>query len=303
MVRRSVVVVVLAIALVIAGCSSDGGSDAAPLPQLTRKDWTPAGLATARATVGAITQGLPGQCTDAGVSDFSALASNMQMVHSTIEPTAQMTCNVNDEVVEISVFATTRDRDRFVDDRSNGLCRLAKAQAEKHKSRFVFPGLRWDLGAGNVTVQPDSESLARRLSLATGGRYDGRSCPGSITSNWDTTAINAVDALAKRIGHGCDFVDLVPRESLDRSNKLTDTQLPAAYGSCSFDGSTIQIVTFSRSTPQVKTFIDQRVRQACAGDPAAGRIDGNKFTVVAAGTVAERVHATVGASLPLRACG
>src|SRR4051812_9696971 len=138
MVRNWIAVVVMAV-VVVSGCSSDGGSDAAPLPKLTRKDWTPAGLATARATVDTITQALPGQCADLGVGDISALPANMQIVHSTIEPTAQMTCTVNDEVVEISVFESAHDRDRFVDDRSSGLCRLAKAQAKKHKSRFIFP--------------------------------------------------------------------------------------------------------------------------------------------------------------------
>jgi hypothetical protein len=306
MVRKWVVSVAVAVvALGLTGCSSDGGSSTAP-PKLTRKDWTPAGVATAKATAAAIAQAIPGQCADAGVSDFSQLAFGMERVNSKIVPTAQMTCNVNDEVVEISVFVNAGDRDRFVDDRSEGLCRLATAQAKKYKSRLTFPGLRWDVGAGNLTVQPDSQSLARRLSVITKGGYDGRGCAGGITVDWDSDAITALDALGARIaaaGHGCASVDLVPRESLDQSRNLTNAQLPAAFGNCAFDGTSIELITAARATPQVKAFVDQRVRSACVGDPAVGRIDGDGFTALAPGTIAEQVHAVVGGTLAPTSCG
>jgi hypothetical protein len=204
------------------------------------------------------------------------------------------------------VFASARDRERFVDDRSTGLCRLAKAQAKKYKSRLQFPGLRWDVGAGNVTVQPDSQSLARRLAAITKGRYDGRGCAKDITVDWDSDAITALDALGARIaaaGHGCSFVDLTPRESLDQTRKLTDRQLPIALGHCSFDDTTIELITSARSTPQVKAFVDQRVRSNCTVDPAVGRIEGDGFAVLAPGTVAEQVHAVVGGTLPATSCG
>jgi hypothetical protein len=305
MVRKWVVPALVAVvALGLTGCDSGGGSTAAPV-KLTRKNWTPGGLATAQATVAALTQALPGQCVDAGVSDFAQLPNAMQVVHSTVEPTAQMTCNVNDEVVEITVFANARDRDRFVNDRSTGLCTLARAQAKKYKSRFVFPGLRWDVGAGNMTLQPDSQGLARRLSLITGGAYDGRACAGSITADWNSHAIATLDALGKRIataGHGCGFVDLTAREEFGKSVRLSDAQLPAAIGTCQFDADSIAIVTYARATPHVKKFIAEQLRAACLSDPATGRIDGDKFVVIAPGTIAEQVHAVVGGRLAPTSC-
>jgi hypothetical protein len=161
------------------------------------------------------------------IDNGNRLAFGMEQVRSRVVPTAQMTCNVNDEVVEVSVFANQRDRDRFVSDRSAGLCRLAIAQAAKYKKGFTFPGLRWDVGAGNVTVQPDSQTLARRISVITGGHYDGRGCGNGITADWNSRAITALDTLGRRIstaGRGCPSVNLVPRESLDQSRKLTDAQ-------------------------------------------------------------------------------
>src|SRR4051794_3092515 len=174
MVRNWIAVVVTVLGL--AGCSSSGGSAAFELPKLQGKDWTPAGLATAKAASDAIAAAMPGQCAEAGVSNFGDLAFGMERVRSRVIPTGQMTCDVNGEVVEISTFTTARERDRFVDDRSTGLCRLAKAQAKRYKARLAFPGLRWAVGAGNVTLQPDSETIARRLAAITGGRYEGRGC-------------------------------------------------------------------------------------------------------------------------------
>ena len=308
MVRKWVLAAVaMVLMLGVAGCSSGGGSSAGnePLPKLTRKNWTPGGLATAKATTDAIAAGVPGQCADAAVSDISRFPFGMQQVHSKIVPTAQMTCTVNDEVVEISVFETTQDRDRFVDDRSTGLCRLAKAQAVKYKKALQFPGLRWDVGAGNITVQPDTQAVARQLVRITGGRYDGRQC-GGFASDWDSKAITAIDTLGQRIataGHGCPFVDLTARETLPALGKYTARQLPAALGSCAFDGTSIEMITYDRTTPQVKSLIADRVRQACVGDPALGRIDGDGFTVLAGGTIAEQVHGVVGGTLADTSCG
>jgi hypothetical protein len=308
MVRKWVVTAaVAAVALGLAGCSSDGGSASDfKLPKFARKDWTAAGLTTAKATTDAVVAAMPGQCADAAVSPFGDIAAAMEAVHSKVLPTAQMTCDVNDEVVEVTVFANRRDRDQFVADRSQGLCGLAKAQAVKYKSRLTFPGLRWAVGAGNVTLQPDSEMIARRLSAITGGEYEPRGCAKGITTDWDSRAITALDALGKRIadsGHGCPQVNLIPRESLDVTRKLTNAQLPAALGGCPFDGAQIELITYDHTSPQVEKFVAGRVRSACVGDPAIGHIDGDGFTVLAPGTIAEQVHAVVGGTLAPTSCG
>jgi len=169
-----------------------------------------------------------------------------------------------------------------------------------------FPALRWDVGKGNITVQPDSQGLARRLSIITGGTYDGRACAGSIVTDWNSAAITALDALGQRIataGHGCGFVDLIGREEFGRSRNLTDAQLPAAIGNCTFDGSQIGLITYARATPQVTKFVDEQVASACVADPAIGRIEGHKFAVIAPGTIAEQVHAVVGGTLAPTSCG
>jgi hypothetical protein len=97
-------------------------------------------------------------------------------------------------------------------------------------------------------------------------------------------------------------VDLTGREEFARTSRLTDAQLPAALGNCQFDGAQIGMITYARSTPQVKQFIAEQLRTACVGDPAAGRIDGDRFVVIAPGTIAEQVHAVVGGTLAPTSC-
>jgi hypothetical protein len=309
MVRRWVAISAIAVVVVLAGCSSDGGSSASSdfhLPKLAGKDWTPAGLATAKATTDAIARALPGQCAEANVADFSQIGFGMEQVRSRIIPTAQTTCDVNDESVEITVFADQHDRDRFVDDRSTGLCRIAAAQQKKYKARATFPGIRWVVGAGNITLQPDSESVARRLAAITGGSFVPRPCDNGVHADWNATAIKALDALGKKVaaaGHGCDFVDLVGRETLPSTQTLGDRQLPVAIGNCSFDTATIQLITWVRSTPQVRKFVADRVKVGCSVDPALGRIDGDTYAVLAPGTIAEQVQPVVGGKLAARSCG
>src|SRR6185312_8170991 len=70
MVRRWVALAAaLVIVVGVAGCSSGGGSSAAA-PKLTRKAWTPAGLATAKAATDKIAAAIPGQCADPTVSQI-----------------------------------------------------------------------------------------------------------------------------------------------------------------------------------------------------------------------------------------
>ena len=155
-------------------------------------------------------------------------------------------------------------------------------------------------------MQPDSETLARRLAAVTGGAYVPRPCPNGVHADWNATAIHALDAIGAKIaaaGHGCGFVELVGRETIPSSQSLSDAKLPVAVGNCTFDDASLQIITWVRSTPQVEKFVADRVKAACAVDPALGRIGGDRSVVLAAGTVAEQVHGIVGGTLPATSCG
>jgi hypothetical protein len=305
MVRRwSVVAGLVMLAVVTAGCDG-GGSGSTTLPTLPRKDWTRTGLAAANAIAARIDKALPGQCANPAPNDFSQFPISMKQFNSSVVPTGQVLCDVNGETVEISVFSAAADRDRFVSDRSNGVCRRAKEQAAQHKQPLSFPGLRWTVGAGNIVLQPDSQSLAARLAEITGGRYVPRPCAPKFTMDWDAGAVRAAEAVGARItaaGKGCDVVTLIGREMLMQTRLLTNAQLPAAVGQCQFAGSPIEIITYTRTTPDVTKFIAGRVTASCSADPALGRIDGAGFTVLAGGTIAEQVPAATGGTLATTTC-
>ena len=286
--------------VVVAGCSSD-----AAVPQTTRRNWTKAGLQQTRDLAASIGKALPGQCADATPNDFSQFPVSMKQFKSDVVPTGQVLCDVNGELVEISVFANSRERDRYLEDRSTGICTQAKRVAKKANQPLLFAGLRWVVGDGNVTVQPDSESLARKLSTVTNGTYVPRQCATGITIDWDRDATAAMGDIHRKIivgGKPCGPLEMVGRETLQKTRRLTNDQLPVALGSCVVAGSPIEIITYSQRNQAVDTFIADRARQACSGDSALGRIDGALFTMLVPGTVAEDLVQSVAGTLAQTTC-
>ena len=289
-----------ALGVVVAGCSSEAG-----VPKPTRLDWTKAGLQQTSDLAASIGKALPGQCADAVPNDFAQFPVSMKQFKSDVVPTGQVLCEVNGELVEISVFASSRDRDRYLEDRSTGICTQAKRVAKKANQPLLFSGLRWVVGDGNVTVQPDSESLARKLSSVTNGKYVPRQCATGITIDWDRDATAAMGDVHRKItvgGKPCGALEMVGRETLQKTRRLTNDQLPAALGSCIVAGSTIEIITYRERNQAVDTFIADRARQACAGDSALGRIDGALFTLLVPGTVAEDLVQAVAGTLAQTTC-
>ena len=178
-----------------------------------------------------------------------------------------------------------------------------RREQKKYKARASYPGIRFVVGAGNVTLQPDSESLGRRLALITGGTYVPRPCDNGVHADWDADAIAALDALGARTRRPRVRVRRPRRpRTLPSTQEFTDAQLPLAVGHCGFDGAQVELISHLRTTPQVTSFIADRVKTACAADPAVGRIDGDGFTVLAPGTIAEQVHAVTGGTLAPSSC-
>jgi len=305
MVRKAFVAGLSLLALVGAGCSSDSGSSATSFPTTARKNWTTAGLAQAHATADALARAIPGQCTDAADNDFTRFPLSMKQFNSPVVPTGQLLCTINDETVEISAFANAKDRDRYVDDRSTGICARAAEMAKKDKKPFLISGLRWVSGAGNITVQPDSEGLARQIAGITKGRYVPRSCTKLVTMDWNGEAVKTVNAVAAKIataGEGCDSVTVLGRDTLVKTRTITAAQLPAAVAQCTVNGGTVQLIAWTQPTKAVRALVKSRSAASCSADPALGRIDGAGWVILAGGTRAERVAQLSGGKLS-SACG
>ena len=287
-----------ACALAVAGCSSthDNG-----LPKLDRKDWTPAGITAAAAAAAKIERAVPGECKDPAPNDFSQFPISLKRFNSKVVPLGQSLCNVHDETVEISVFATAKERDRYIDDRSKGICKAATEIAQDAKKPLVFAGLRWVAGDGNLAVQPDSETLAMKIRDAVGGRYIASPCAKGVTSDWDPPSVRAAFGLGAEIPQ-CTNLELTPRESLMRTRLLTNAQLPAALASCALQGTRVTIVTFSQRTKYVDNFTHDQITKACGADPAVGRIDCDGYVIIVDGTKAESVATALSGKLAETAC-
>ncbi len=279
-----------ACAIAAAGCSSNGSS---ALPKLDRKDWTPAGMVAVNAAAAKIAAVIPGGCANPGPNDFTQFPISMKRFHSKVVPLGQALCDADGETLELSVFASATERDRYIDDRSIGICKAAAQIAKETHKPLVFSGLRWVAGNGNLAVQPDSESLARKVRTAVGGSYISRPCAPGITTDWDATSVTSALAVGAKIT-GCTDLKVVGRETLLRTRQLTNAQLPAALATCTLHGGGVAIVTFSRRTSYVDDFVKRQVTQGCGSDPALGRIDGDGYVIVASGNIAEQVAKAVG---------
>lgn len=284
---------VVGLVIAIGGCSSGSSGGGKPaIPKLDRTSWTKAGTSQAEALAADIAKAVPGQCADAVMNDFAMFPLSMQRFESTVVPLGQLTCNVNDEVVEVTVLASAKDRDRYITDRSEGICRAAARQSKRYKQPLQIAGLRWVVGPGNTAVQPDSEQLARTLANALGGKYEGRQCNDDITLDWDPGAVARIESLGTQVAGavpGCGSLALVDRSTLLKTRTIENEQLPIAVGSCPAAGATITAVTYQRPTEQVDAFVKSQTDRICQADPSFGRVDGDGFVILAPGTVAEQV--------------
>ena len=76
----------------------------------------------------------------------------MPQFKTDVVPLGQSLCDSGGETLEITVLDNAAERDRYVKDRADGLCRLATRQAEKLNRPNAFPGTRWVVGKGNIVV-------------------------------------------------------------------------------------------------------------------------------------------------------
>lgn len=294
--------VAAAIAILAAGCSSSGNDTT---PDIRQKGWTPAGLQETKAVAAKIAAAYPGNCSSATPNDFSMFPISMNRFKSKVVPTGQLLCDFGEEQLEISAFASKQDRDDYVDDRATGICEAATRKAKEIKKPLVFPGTRWVVGEGNISIQPDSESVSRKVSKVTKGVYTARQCAQGISIDWDTKAVALADAIGiklKAADKGCDSIEYFEREAFMRTRQLTNAQLPIAVASCTFDGKAIDIVTYATKTDEVEKFVANRTKSVCGSDPTLARIDGANFAILATGVIAEPIADLTNGTYPDSSC-
>ncbi len=272
--RRTAALCLSVVVAALAGCSDD--SD-----QNKRSEWTAAGSERLEAVAAALAAAFDGECGEPGLNPFEMFRLSMDRFDSDVLPLAQATCDIEEEVVEITVLQSADERSQYVDDRSNGICGQA---LEKD---VPLPGLRW-ITLDEVSIQPDSEGLARRIAAAVGGVYDPRPCTDTELIDWTTAAISRLEDLAGDIP--CVDLSVVDRAVVNGAIDSDRAVLDLAIGQCRYRAGTIEIIAISTSTDDTPGFVAARRSQACS----LTAISGPDFVILARESEAAAVSAAVG---------
>ncbi len=304
-----IVVVLLAVA-----CSSGGGSTGelgggVNVPDAVKnlpRTWSKAAVARIRDLAKGLQAIDPEACSDftvMPVPDYGGVLLSLQT--ATVIPETIGACSVGaeDESVEIVVFAKRADRDRFIEERRERLCTVAKRQGIR------FPGLRFVSGK-DWSVQTDSQTVALDVADALGGKYRLAACGDPKGLDWDPASVKRLRALADRMntaGYACAFA-FDDKDLTKATPHYQQVGLPGALGSCEADfgpdrAPTFGLVGFSPDTTPAEKFLPAELAELCSGgaDVRIVRGDGWAAFVVTEST-AQLVATALGGSVDPMTC-
>ena len=295
MIRRGVVPLVLALALVSA-CSGGKGKTApspttAPDPS---QGWTTAAVSTMRALAIRLQHAAPGECPDVELLPRDAYLVGAQKLHID-PPLAVVDCQVYGETAELNLFASVAARDSYLERRTDAFCAIAK------KAKAPLAALYWVTG-NDYAIQFESEGASRRIASDLSAGYRIVACPGQADVVWDAAAEARVARLgvqlAARPTIECRGLQLFDRAQYVRDPRYKN-RLPAAYSQCvGPSGTAIYIAAFNAHTVQPAAFISGETKLLCGH--GIGAVQGTDFAIIATNVkiAALAAVATGGTALP-----
>jgi hypothetical protein len=260
---------VLAAALVGSMCVACGGKKVSA-------NWDAGSVTVTHQAVALLAKSFPGQCKDFGLYPRVSYVQNQNKIHGPV-PGAVGSCTVIGENVEISGFASTKERDDFVHQRAQLLCaRAAKAKSD-------FPGVRW-VESGTWSMQPDTEGGARTIATRTHSKFVTTSCPGRGQINWSNTDVAHVNQLASTLtkaGLGCADFKLDDRDLLSHNAHYATAGLPGAYGECTVGPDAgVHIGSFDDTKTTLGQFANNEQQYACSSSKTSKLVIGSDWIVV-----------------------
>ncbi|MFM7270443.1 MAG: hypothetical protein ACKO2C_02260 [Actinomycetes bacterium] len=186
--------------------------------------WSAANRQRVEEVAGEIRDARTAACAQVNFVDPLKLAPAVQRYGWRAVPGALGDCSFDeDETIEIGVFGSDSERDRFVEERTRSICRRAAAV------QASAPPFAW-VRAPGVTVQADTRSAARQVARAIDGQVDVRRCNLKDTLGWSRGGVERVRKV------GAEFVNEVPCAALglmDRDRFAPgESAAPAAVASC-----------------------------------------------------------------------
>ncbi|MBJ7282382.1 MAG: hypothetical protein JHD40_04645, partial [Acidimicrobiia bacterium] len=178
------------------------------------------------------------------------LVAAQQRYNWMIAPTALADCDAFANTLEIATFKSSKDRDAFVKERSESICRRAAAV------NAPLPPFQWATGE-KWSVQGDTRSGVDRAAKRLGGEASTYACPKNETLGWKKAGVTNVRAVAASITEAsltCQGFALMERETFLQGRDGAKT--PTALGAClSTDGKALFVAGFEKGSMPKDDFV------------------------------------------------
>ena len=269
--RRATLTIALFCMAGLAACGSSSHAKVSP-------NWDAKGEADVRAAAKTIAAKFPGPCGDFAMLNRLEYVSSSKLIHSPL-PLAAGHCSALGDDVEVSAFASAKSRDDFVQARGRILCQRSAA------SKSNLPGLRWAVG-GNISIQPDTEGVGRRLATSLGYRYVLTACTAQNVADWQPRDVMHVTQLANgldKAGLGCADLQLEDRDLLSANDHYRQSGQPGAYAKCSIgDDANVLVGSFIDTNTPFGAFLQSEQPFVCAQSKTARMVIGTDWVVIVA---------------------
>lgn len=221
-----------------------------------------------------------------------ALAAAYERYGWNIAPLSVADCDAFGNTLEISTFESSKDRDAFVTERSESICRRATALDAP------FPPFQWAVGE-KWSVQGDTRSGVDRVAKRLSGEASTFKCPKNETLGWSMAGIKNVRSVSTKItisGVKCQGFAIMEREIFLQGRNGSKT--PTALGACiSTDDKTLFVAGFDKASMAKDDFVAEILssKAVCASPSQA--VIGPDWVVIAPAPLASAVVTATGGTL------
>ena len=220
------------------------------------------------------------------------LVAAQQRYNWMIAPTALADCDAFANTLEIATFKSSKDRDAFVKERSESICRRASAV------NAPLPPFQWATGE-KWSVQGDTRSGVDRAAKRLGGEASTYACPKNETLGWKKAGVKNVRAIAASITEAsltCQGFALMERETFLQGRDGAKT--PTALGAClSTDGKALFVAGFEKGSMPKDDFVAEILGDKTVCAAPAQAIIGPDWAAIVPAAIAPAVATATGGAL------
>lgn len=278
------------------------GVDACAAATDTPKAWDPSAVRKAQSIAAKLSSSGMG-CERFGPYVFDTYVATSSRAGFEI-PKAVGNCEALGDDLEISVFDSPKQRERWVTTRQRWFCKRSEER------NVGFPGFVYVAG-DTFTIQPDTEAVARQIAPVVGGRVAYAACRKDA-GLWDDAAVARSERLGAALrgaGLGCEDFYVADRNDVLVSPERDTAPMPAAVATCTAAGKIVEIDVF-RTEATERAFVRGRVAYQCGRARPEDRIgaripyvDGSALVVFFGDEeVLGKVAAVVGGMLQVTGC-